>query len=84
MTTLLIKNAKLQGQEGLKQILIENGQFSRILDNDAQINHQGETLDAQGNGKNRTTGSPSTVTTTTCDFRVFGQGQAMFIGRRRL
>ena len=42
MTTLLIKNAKLQDQEGLKQILIENGQFSRILDNDAQINHQGE------------------------------------------
>ncbi|MEZ9166014.1 cytosine deaminase [Vibrio cyclitrophicus] len=48
MTTLLIKNAKLQDQEGLKQILIENGQFSRILDNDAQINHQGDILDAEG------------------------------------
>ncbi|MEZ9856840.1 cytosine deaminase, partial [Vibrio breoganii] len=48
MTTLLIKNAKLQDQEGLKQILIENGQFSRILDNGAQINHQGDILDAEG------------------------------------
>lgn len=48
MTTLLIKNAKLQDQDGLKQILIENGQFKQILDNDADIAFDGETLDAEG------------------------------------
>lgn len=48
MTTLLIKNAKLQNQDGLKQILIEDGQFKQILDNDAEIAFDGETLDAEG------------------------------------
>ncbi|MCG9784295.1 cytosine deaminase [Vibrio brasiliensis] len=48
MTTLLIKNAKLQDQDGLKQILIEDGQFKQILDNDAEIAFDGETLDAEG------------------------------------
>lgn len=48
MTTLLIKNAKLQDQDGLKQILIEDGQFKQILDNDADIAFDGETLDAEG------------------------------------
>lgn len=42
MTKLLIKNAKLQNQEGLKQILIENGQFQQILDNDIAVNHSGD------------------------------------------
>ena len=45
MTKLLIKNAKLQNQEGLKQILIENGQFQQILDNDIAVNHSGDILD---------------------------------------
>jgi len=48
MTTLLIKNAKLQDQDGLKQILIEDGQFKQILDNDAEIAFDGATLDAEG------------------------------------
>lgn len=48
MTTLLIKNAKLQDQDGFKQILIEDGQFKQILDNDAEIAFDGETLDAEG------------------------------------
>ncbi|USD35159.1 MULTISPECIES: cytosine deaminase [Vibrio] len=48
MTKILIKNAKLQDQEGLKQILIENGQFQQILDNDIAVNHSGDILDAEG------------------------------------
>lgn len=48
MTTLLIKNAKLQDQDGFKQILIEDGQFKQILDNDAEIAFDGDTLDAEG------------------------------------
>ncbi len=48
MTTLLIKNAKLQDQEGLKQILIENGQFKQITDNNADIAYNGDILDAEG------------------------------------
>lgn len=48
ITKLLIKNAKLKNQEGLKQILIENGQFQQILENDAPISHTGDVLDAQG------------------------------------
>ncbi|OBU15182.1 cytosine deaminase [Photobacterium aquimaris] len=48
MTTLLIKNAILQGQSGLKQILIENGQFKRIENNDVDFDYHGEILDAEG------------------------------------
>ncbi|WP_163922143.1 cytosine deaminase [Photobacterium sp. Alg240-V54] len=48
MTTLLIKNAILQGQSGLKQILIENGQFKRIENNDVDFDYHGELLDAEG------------------------------------
>lgn len=48
MTTLLIKNVKLSDQEGLKQILIEDGQFKQILDNDADLAYQGDLLDAEG------------------------------------
>ncbi|EGU42693.1 cytosine deaminase [Vibrio ichthyoenteri ATCC 700023] len=48
MTTLLIKNATLQGQEGLKQILIKDGQFERIEDNTTELNFNGDVLDAEG------------------------------------
>lgn len=48
MTTLLIKNATLQGQEGLKQILIKDGQFERIEDNTVELNFSGNVLDAEG------------------------------------
>lgn len=48
MTTLLIKNATLQGQEGLKQILIKDGQFERIEDNATELNFTGDILDAEG------------------------------------
>ena len=48
MTTLLIKNATLKGQEGLQQILIEDGQFKRIEDNNVELNYTGEVLDAEG------------------------------------
>ncbi|WP_418114354.1 cytosine deaminase [Vibrio scophthalmi] len=48
MTTLLIKNATLQGQEGLKQILIKDGQFERIEDNTIELNFTGNVLDAEG------------------------------------
>ncbi|EGU37042.1 cytosine deaminase [Vibrio scophthalmi] len=48
MTTLLIKNATLQGQEGLKQILIKDGQFERIEDNTVELNFTGNVLDAEG------------------------------------
>lgn len=48
MTTLLIKNATLQGQEGLKQILIKDGQFERIEDNTVELNFNGIVLDAEG------------------------------------
>ena len=48
MTTLLIKNATLRNQEGLKQILIEDGQFKQILESDADIAYQGNILDAEG------------------------------------
>lgn len=48
MTTLLIKNATLQGQQGLQQILIEDGQFTRIEDNDVELNYSGDVLDAEG------------------------------------
>ncbi|ELV8621436.1 cytosine deaminase [Vibrio vulnificus] len=48
MTTLLIKNATLKGQEGLQQILIEDGQFTRIEDNNVELNYTGDVLDAMG------------------------------------
>ncbi|MFN1581103.1 cytosine deaminase [Vibrio rotiferianus] len=48
MTTLLIKNATLKGQEGLQQILIEDGQFKRIEDNNVELNYTGDILDAEG------------------------------------
>ncbi|ELS0753278.1 cytosine deaminase [Vibrio vulnificus] len=48
MTTLLIKNAMLKGQEGLQQILIEDGQFTRIEDNKVELSYTGDVLDAEG------------------------------------
>ncbi|WP_318432720.1 cytosine deaminase [Photobacterium leiognathi] len=48
MTSLLINNATLQNEAGLKQILIENGVFTQIVDNHTITAHQGETLDAAG------------------------------------
>ncbi|WP_318453979.1 cytosine deaminase [Photobacterium leiognathi] len=48
MTSLLINNATLQNEAGLKQILIENGVFTQIVDNNTITDHQGETLDAAG------------------------------------
>ncbi|BCN26420.1 cytosine deaminase [Vibrio alfacsensis] len=48
MTTLLIKNVTLKGQEGLQQILIEDGQFKRIEDNNVELNYTGDVLDAEG------------------------------------
>ncbi|EGQ7832297.1 cytosine deaminase [Vibrio vulnificus] len=48
MTTLLIKNATLKGQEGLQQILIEDGQFTRIEGNNVELNYTGDVLDAEG------------------------------------
>ncbi|RZR10345.1 cytosine deaminase [Vibrio vulnificus] len=48
MTTLLIKNATLKGQESLQQILIEDGQFTRIEDNKVELNYTGDVLDAEG------------------------------------
>lgn len=47
MTTLLIKNAMLQGESTLKQILIEDGQFKRIADNNVDFDYHGEILDAE-------------------------------------
>ncbi|EPQ8525784.1 cytosine deaminase [Vibrio vulnificus] len=48
MTTLLIKNATLKGQEGLQQILIEDGQFTLIEDNNVELSYTGDILDAEG------------------------------------
>ncbi|WP_318457413.1 cytosine deaminase [Photobacterium leiognathi] len=48
MTSLLINNATLQNEAGLKQILIENGVFTQIVDNHTITDYQGETLDAAG------------------------------------
>ncbi|MCV5333217.1 amidohydrolase family protein, partial [Escherichia coli] len=33
---------------GLQQILIEDGQFRRIESNDVELNHNGDTIDAEG------------------------------------
>ncbi len=42
------QNVTLKGQEGLQQILIEDGQFKRIESNDVELNHNGDTIDAEG------------------------------------
>lgn len=47
MSSLLIKNAKLRGQEELKSILLEDGKISKIVDNFQGENL--ETIDAMGN-----------------------------------
>lgn len=44
---LTIRQARLQGQEGLWQITIENGRFSRIEPQDAAPAPSGEVLDAE-------------------------------------
>lgn len=46
--TLTIRQARLQGQEGLWQIAIENGRFSRIEPQDAASSPVGQVLDAEG------------------------------------
>ncbi len=48
MTSLLIKNAKLQHQDGLFQILVQDGQFKTICDNATALEHNGDELDAEG------------------------------------
>ena len=48
MTTLLITNARLEGESSLKQILIESGRFTHIEPATTHIDYQGEVLDAAG------------------------------------
>jgi len=48
MTSLLIKNAKLQHQDGLFQILVEDGQFKTVCANSDTLKHGGDVLDAEG------------------------------------
>ncbi|EKO3561708.1 cytosine deaminase [Vibrio fluvialis] len=48
MTTLLITNARLEGESSLKQILIESGRFTHIEPATTHIDYQGEVLDASG------------------------------------
>ncbi|WP_047042245.1 cytosine deaminase [Vibrio mexicanus] len=48
MTTLLIKNAKLGQGSDLKQILIENGKFTKIVSNDENLEFDGKVVDAEG------------------------------------
>lgn len=48
MTNLLIKNVALRDQEGLFQILIQNGQFKTIVSNEQDLDFSGEILDAEG------------------------------------
>ncbi|OCH57586.1 cytosine deaminase [Aliivibrio fischeri] len=48
MTNLLIKNVALRDQEGLFQILIEDGQFKTITDNEQALSYSGDILDAEG------------------------------------
>ena len=48
MTNLLIKNVALRDQEGLFQILIQDGQFKTIVSNDQNLTFSGEILDAEG------------------------------------
>ena len=47
MSSLLIKNAKLRHQEGLKSILVENGKITKIAENIKGENF--EIIDAMGN-----------------------------------
>ncbi|MCE7567287.1 cytosine deaminase [Aliivibrio fischeri] len=48
MTNLLIKNVALRDQEGLFQILIEDGQFKTITNNEQALSYSGDILDAEG------------------------------------
>lgn len=48
MTNLLIKNVALRDQDGLFQILIQDGQFKTIVSNDQNLTFSGEILDAEG------------------------------------
>ncbi|PQJ88402.1 cytosine deaminase [Aliivibrio sifiae] len=48
MTNLLIKNVALRNQEGLFQILIQDGQFKTIVSNEQDLAFSGDTLDAEG------------------------------------
>ncbi|MUJ37662.1 cytosine deaminase [Aliivibrio fischeri] len=48
MTNLLIKNVALRDQEGLFQILIEDGQFKSITNNEQALSYSGDILDAEG------------------------------------
>ena len=45
---ITIRQARLQGREGLWQLTVENGRFSRIEAQDAATLPQGEVLDAEG------------------------------------
>ncbi len=45
---ITIRQTRLQGHEGLWQITIENGRFSRIEPQEATSLPQGEVLDAEG------------------------------------
>ncbi len=48
MTNLLIKNVALRDQKGLFQILIEDGQFKTITNNEQALSYSGDILDAEG------------------------------------
>ncbi|MUK30462.1 cytosine deaminase [Aliivibrio fischeri] len=48
MTNLLIKNVALRDQESLFQILIEDGQFKTITNNEQALSYSGDILDAEG------------------------------------
>ncbi|MEZ8825987.1 cytosine deaminase [Vibrio amylolyticus] len=48
MTTLLIRNARLNNDDNLSQILIEDGVITRILANDESIKSVEKVLDAEG------------------------------------
>ena len=48
MTNLLIKNVALRDQEGLFQILIQDGQFKTIVSNEQDLAFSGDSLDAEG------------------------------------
>ena len=48
MTDLLIKNIALRDQEGLFQILIQDGQFTAIANNHEELSFSGDILDAEG------------------------------------
>ncbi len=48
MTNLLIKNVALRDQEGLFQILIQDGQFKTIVSNEQDLAFSADTLDAEG------------------------------------